>query len=64
MNTALFVNATISRKVKALWAPSGTNHNAKLAISLRVVRSLYKHGVFTSLPDKSRTITVPGLSGL
>ena len=39
---------------------------AKLAISLRgVARSLYKRGVFTkSIPEETRTITVPSLSGL
>ena len=58
----------VSCKVQALWAPSGTNHKAKLAISLktndrpcndrkRVARSLYKRGVFTkSIPEEMRTI--------
>ena len=38
---------------------------AKLAISKRVARSLYKRGVFTkSIPEETRTITVPSLSRL
>ena len=45
--------------VSALWAHSGTNHKAKLP------RLLYKRGVFTkSIPEETRTITVPSLSGL
>ena len=38
---------------------------AKLAISQRVARSLYKSGVYTkSIPEETRTITIPSLSGL
>ena len=34
-------------------------------LSKRVARSLYKRGVFTkSIPEETRTITVPSLSGL
>ena len=34
-------------------------------LSQRVARSLYKRGVFTkSIPEETRTITVPSLSGL
>ena len=53
-------------KVQALWAPSGTNHNGQIGnLSQRVARSLYKRGVFTkSIPEETRTITVPSLSGL
>ena len=36
-----------------------------LAQAKRVARSLYKRGVFTkSIPEETRTITVPSLSGL
>ena len=47
-------------------APSGTNHNGHIGnLSQRVARSLYKRGVFTkSIPEKTRTITVPSLNGL
>ena len=53
-------------KVQALWAPSGTNHNGQIGnLSQRVARSLYKSGVFTkSIPEETRTSTVPSLSGL
>ena len=48
---------------KVLWAPSGTTIRPNL--SQRVARSLYKRGVFTkSIPEKTRTITVPSLRGL
>ena len=45
---------------------SGTNHNGQIGnLSQRVARSLYKRGVFTkSIPEETRTITVPSLSGL
>ena len=48
-------------KVQALWAPCGTNHNGQIGnLSQRV-----KRGVFTkSIPEETRTITVPSLSGL
>ena len=53
-------------KVQALWAPSGTNHNGQIGnLSQQVARSLYKHGVFTkSIPEETKTITVPSLNGL
>ena len=56
----------VSCKVQAIRAPSGTNHKAKFGnLSQRVARSLYKRGVFTkSIPEETRTITVPSLSGL
>ena len=54
----------VSCEVQALWAPSGTNHKAELAISLSA-RLLYKRGAFPkSIPEETRTITVPSLSGL
>ena len=58
----------VSCKVQALWAPSGTNHKAKLAISLRLSGWLGRYTnveyLQKSIPQETRTITVPSLSGL
>ena len=54
----------VACKVQVLWAPSGTNQNGQIG-NKRVARSPYKRGVFTkSIPEETRTITVPSLRGL
>ena len=55
----------VSCKVQALWAPSGTNHKAKLAVSLCGWLGRYTNVEYLqSLPEETRTITVPSLRGL
>ena len=50
-------------KVQALWALSGTNHKAKLALSLSGWLSRYPNVEYLqSLPEEMRTITVQSLS--
>ena len=53
-------------KVQAPWGPSGTNHKAKLAISLSGFLGRYTNVEYLqkSIPEETRTITVPSLSGL
>ena len=56
----------VSCKVQALWAPSDTNHKAKLTISLSGWLGRYTNVEYLqkSIPEETRTITVPSLSGL
>ena len=55
----------VSCKVQALWAPSGPNHKAKLAISLSGCLGRYTNVEYLqSIPEETGTITVPSLRGL
>ena len=53
-------------KTRHFGLPLAQNYNGQIGnLSQRVARSLYKRGVFTkSIPEETRTITVPSLSGL